>query len=36
MMERKEKKLSAEEAVVELMVPDNQCSLVQHQTPAAA
>lgn len=35
-METREMKLSAEETVVQLMVPDDQPSLVLHQTPAAA
>lgn len=29
-------KLSFDETVVQLMVPDNECSLVLNQTPAAA
>ncbi|XP_075889476.1 uncharacterized protein LOC142893097 isoform X1 [Nelusetta ayraudi] len=35
-MEPRDMMLSPKDTVVQLMVPDNQCSLLLHQTPAAA
>lgn len=35
-MEPRDMMLSPKDTVVQLMVPDDQCSLVLHQTPAAA